>query len=60
MSARRSGSLGASIALHGLLTVAAVVMATPFLWLITSSLKTNEDFISIRRLSSMNKWMLLN
>ncbi len=46
MNGARSRSLGASIGLHGLLAAAAVVMAAPFAWLITSSLKTNADFFS--------------
>lgn len=46
MSGSRTRSLGPAIALHALLALAALVVAAPFVWLITSSLKTNEDFFA--------------
>jgi ABC-type glycerol-3-phosphate transport system permease component len=46
MTALRSRSLGGSIALHGVLGAAALVVLAPFAWLITSSFKTNEDFFA--------------
>ncbi len=44
-AAPRSRRLIGSVALHGALGAAALLVAAPFAWLIVSSLKTNEDFL---------------
>ena len=46
MSTLPSRSSGATISLHVMLVIAAVAVAAPFAWLITSSFKTNEDFFA--------------
>lgn len=39
-------SIGTSVTIHASLALAAVVVVVPFLWLVASSLKTNEDFFA--------------
>lgn len=46
MTRHPTRSFGASVAIHASLALAATIVVVPFLWLVASSLKTNEDFFA--------------